>query len=66
VSDNKTWFTIDIKDFYLGTPLPASRYEHVRIELSKLPPAAITTRNFTFSSTTCMAYLKPVASASFA
>jgi hypothetical protein len=45
VSDNKKWFTIDIKDFYLGTPLPASRYEYVRIELSKLPPAAITTHH---------------------
>ncbi len=31
VLDNKKWFTIDIKDFYLGTPLPASRYEYVRI-----------------------------------
>ncbi len=47
VSDNKNWFTIDIKDFYLGTSLPASRYEYVRIDLSKLPPAAITTHNLT-------------------
>jgi hypothetical protein len=47
VSDNKNWLPIDIKDFYLGTTLPASRYEYVRIELSKLPPAAITTHNLT-------------------
>jgi hypothetical protein len=45
VSDNKKWFIIDIKDFYLGTPLPASRYEYVRFELSKHPPAAIATHN---------------------
>jgi len=47
VSDNKQWLTIDIKDFYLGTPLPASRYEYVRIELSKIPPEAITSHNLT-------------------
>ena len=27
VSSNKKWRTLDIADFYLGTPLPASRYE---------------------------------------
>jgi hypothetical protein len=26
ISEGKKWFTIDIKDFYLGTPLPSSRY----------------------------------------
>ncbi len=26
ISDKKKWFTIDIKDFYLGTPLPAERH----------------------------------------
>jgi hypothetical protein len=26
VSSNKKWRTLDIADFYLGTPLPASRY----------------------------------------
>jgi hypothetical protein len=31
VSDKKQWFTIDIKDFYLGTPLPDTRYEYIRI-----------------------------------
>ncbi len=25
ILDNKKWFTIDIKDFYLGTPLPETR-----------------------------------------
>ena len=41
ISDNKKWFTIDIKDFYLGTPLPESRYEYIRIERKKLPPQSI-------------------------
>jgi hypothetical protein len=45
VSDNKRWFTIDIKDFYLGTPLPSSRYEYVHIKRSKLPPESITGHN---------------------
>jgi hypothetical protein len=29
--------TIDIADFYLGTPLPSSRYEHLRIHTDKIP-----------------------------
>jgi hypothetical protein len=29
--------TIDITDFYLGTPLPASRFEYLRIHVDKLP-----------------------------
>ncbi len=37
VSDNKKWFTIDIKDVYLGTPLPAERHEFIRIERKKIP-----------------------------
>ncbi len=41
VSDKKCWFTIDIKDFYLGTPLPNTRYEYIRIERKKLPPTSI-------------------------
>jgi hypothetical protein len=45
VSDNKQWFTIDIKDFYLGTPLPETRYEYIRIERKKLPPASIAAHN---------------------
>ncbi len=45
VSDNKKWFTIDIKDFYLGTPLPDTRYEYVHIERKKLPPASIAAHN---------------------
>jgi hypothetical protein len=45
ISDNKRWFTIDIKDFYLGTPLPSSRYEYVRIERSKLPPESTAAHN---------------------
>jgi hypothetical protein len=44
-SDNKKCFTIDIKDFYLGTPLPDTRYEYVRIERKKLPPESIATHN---------------------
>ncbi len=36
VSDKKKWFTIDIKDFYLGNPLPETRYEYIRIERKKI------------------------------
>jgi hypothetical protein len=45
ISDNKKWFTINIKDFYPGTPLPDTRYEYVRIERKKLPPASIAAHN---------------------
>jgi hypothetical protein len=45
ISDNKKWFTIDIKDFYLGTHLPETRYECIRIERKKLPPASIAAHN---------------------
>jgi hypothetical protein len=45
VSDKKKWFTIDIKDFYLGTPLPETRYEYIRIERKKLPPDSIAAHN---------------------
>ncbi len=45
VSDKKHWFTIDIKDFYLGTPLPDTRYEYIRIERKKLPPTSITSHD---------------------
>ncbi len=37
VSSNKKWRTLDIADFYLGTPLPASRYEYIRINLKMIP-----------------------------
>jgi hypothetical protein len=37
--------TIDIKDFYLGTPLPQGHYEYIRIHRSKLPQAVITKYN---------------------
>jgi hypothetical protein len=45
ISDKKQWFTIDIKDFYLGTPLPETRYEYIRIERKKIPPASIAALN---------------------
>jgi hypothetical protein len=48
ISDNKKWFTTDIKDFYLGTLLPDTRYEYVRIERKKLPPAYIAAHNLEF------------------
>jgi hypothetical protein len=41
VFDKKQWVTIVIKDFYLGTPLPETRYEYIRIERKKLPPASL-------------------------
>ncbi len=45
VSTGKKWLTIDIKDFYLGTSLPETRYEYVRIERKKLPPQSIAAHN---------------------
>jgi hypothetical protein len=33
--------TIDIKDFYLGTPLPQGHYEYIRIHRSKLSQSVI-------------------------
>jgi hypothetical protein len=45
ILDNKKWFTIDIKDFYLGTPLPKTRYEYIKIERKKLPSASIAAHN---------------------
>ena len=47
ISDNYSWMTIDIADFYLGTPLPASRYEYLRIHLDKIPPEIIDKYNLT-------------------
>jgi hypothetical protein len=46
-SEGKKWFTVDIKYFYLGTPLPfpSSRFEYVRIERNKLPAVAIAAHN---------------------
>jgi hypothetical protein len=43
ISGDFKWMTIDITDFYLGTPLPASRFEYLRIHVDKVP-AAITTQ----------------------
>jgi len=37
ISGNYFWMTIDIADFYLGTPLPSSRYEYLRIHIDKIP-----------------------------
>jgi hypothetical protein len=45
ISGDFKWLTIDIADFYLGTPLPASRYEYLRIHVDKLPPAIIAQYN---------------------
>jgi hypothetical protein len=36
--------TIDIKDFYLGTPLPQGHYEYICIHRSKLPQSVINTK----------------------
>jgi hypothetical protein len=41
ISTDKQWMTIDIKDYYLGTPLPASRYEYIRIPLRMVPGAVL-------------------------
>ncbi len=37
--------TIDIKDFYLGTPLPPGQYEYMRIHKSKIPAATLLKHN---------------------
>jgi hypothetical protein len=36
VTEDANWMTMDIKDFYLGTPLP--RTEYMRIDLKQIPP----------------------------
>ncbi len=41
ISSNRQWMTIDIKDYYLGTPLPSSRYEYLRIPLRMIPSAVL-------------------------
>eukprot|EP01036_Dinobryon_divergens_P061935 gene61935-biopygen33936 len=40
VSDDADWMTLDIKDFYLMTPLPRSEY--IRIPLKFLSPKILT------------------------
>ncbi len=45
ISGDFNWMTIDIADFYLGTPLPASRYEYLRIHVDKLSPALMAQYN---------------------
>jgi hypothetical protein len=37
ISGNYSWMTIDIADFYPGTPLSTSRYEYLRIHIDKIP-----------------------------
>ncbi len=39
ISENANWSTIDISDFYLGTPLPQP--EHIRIQRALMPTAVI-------------------------
>ena len=43
VSDNKSWLTLDIKDFYLGTPL--NRPEFLRIPTKYRPEQIISANN---------------------
>jgi hypothetical protein len=45
ISDNANWMTIDIKDYYLNTPL--LRPEYVRIPLRFIPHATITSHSLT-------------------
>ena len=39
ISEHKSWMTIDIKDYYLNTPL--TRSEYIRIPLKLIPPEVI-------------------------
>ena len=43
ISENHNWMTIDIKDYYLGTPL--LRPEFIRIPQRMIPPATLTKYN---------------------
>ena len=43
ISDDSHWLTIDIKDYYLGTPLP--RPEYLRIAMKFIPPTTMTKHN---------------------
>jgi hypothetical protein len=47
ISDNKKWFTIDIKDFYLGTPFrkPATNTSGLNARKYRLRPSPPTTSN---------------------
>jgi hypothetical protein len=47
ISGDFKWMTIDITYFYLGAPLPASRFEYLRIHVDKLPAAITTQYNLT-------------------
>ena len=47
ISGAYSWMTIDIADFYLGTPLPASRYEYLRIHIDKIPAEIMDKYNLT-------------------
>ncbi len=44
-SSKRKWMTIDIKDFYLGTPLPLGQYEYMRIHKSTIPASTILKHN---------------------
>jgi hypothetical protein len=44
-SSKRKWMTIDIKDFYLGTPLPPGQYEYMRIHKSKISAATVSKHN---------------------
>ncbi len=41
ISSDQQWMTIDIKDYYLGTSLPSSRYEYIRIPVRMIPPEVL-------------------------
>ncbi len=47
ISGSYFWMTIDIADFYLGTPLPSSRYEYLRIHIDKIPSEIMDKYNLT-------------------
>jgi hypothetical protein len=47
ISGNYSWMTIDIADFYLGTPLPAARYEYLRIHADKIRTSIMDQYNLT-------------------
>jgi hypothetical protein len=47
ISGNFSWMTIDIADFYMGTPLPASRYEYLRIHADKITTSIMDQYNLT-------------------
>jgi hypothetical protein len=58
VSSNKKWNTLDISDFHLGTPLPPSRYNHIRISIKMIPDEIMKRYHLYGMECTCFVYFE--------